>query len=181
VYERCRPVLDVLAGDVFDVGPNGAGTTVKLVVNALLGVGMQALAEALALGQHAGLDKELLLDVLEGTSVLAPGYKYKLQNVRTDSYPVEFALGLMWKDFGNVLRLAQERSVPMPVTAVAQQICAIEEAKDQDEDFSAVIRTMQDLAGRTLGTLGDRSSRQNRQTPSSAEETLRARHQHAAD
>jgi hypothetical protein len=29
----------------------------------------------------------------------------------------------MWKDFGNVLRLAQERSVPMPVTAVPQQIC----------------------------------------------------------
>ncbi len=85
------------------------------------------------------------------------------------------------RTFGNVLRLAQERSVPMPVTAVAQQICAIEEAKDQDEDFSAVIRTTQDLAGRTLGTLGDRSSRQNRQTPSSAEETLRARHQHAAD
>ena len=97
--ERYRPVLDVLAGDVFDVGPNGAGTTVKLVVNALLGVGMQALAEALALGQHAGLDKELLLDALEGTSVLTPGYKYKLHNVRADSYPVEFALRLMWKDF----------------------------------------------------------------------------------
>jgi 3-hydroxyisobutyrate dehydrogenase-like beta-hydroxyacid dehydrogenase len=91
---------------------------------------------------NAGLDKALLLDVLEGTSVLAPGYKHKLQNVRTDSYPVEFALGLMWKDFGNVLRLAQERSVPMPVTAAAQQICAIEETKDRDEDFSAVIRTV---------------------------------------
>jgi 3-hydroxyisobutyrate dehydrogenase-like beta-hydroxyacid dehydrogenase len=149
VYERCRPVLDVLAGDVVYVGPNGAGTTMKLVVNALLGVGMQALAEALALGQHAGLDKEVLIDVLERTSVLAPGYKHKLQNVRTDSYPVEFALGLMWKDFGNVLRLAQERSVPMPVTAVAQQICAIEETKHRDEDFSAVIRIMQDLSSRT--------------------------------
>jgi hypothetical protein len=57
----------------------------------------------------------------------------------------------MRKDFCNVLRLAQERSVPMPVTAVAQQICAIKETKDRDEDFSAVIRTMQDLAGRTLG------------------------------
>jgi 3-hydroxyisobutyrate dehydrogenase-like beta-hydroxyacid dehydrogenase len=119
----------------------------KLVVNGLLGAGMQALAEALVLGQRAGLEKDTLLDVLEQTSVLAPGLKRKLPNARSDSYPVQFPLRLMWKDFGNLLRLAQQRAVPMPTTAAAQQASAIEQAKGIEEDFSAVIRTMEELAG----------------------------------
>ena len=154
VYERCRAMLDVLAGHVFYLGPNGAGATMKLVVNALLGAGMQALAEALALGQRAGLDKATLLEVLEQTTVLAPGHKRKLQNARSETYPVQFPLRLMWKDFGNVLRLAQQRAVPMPLTAAAHQAFTIEQAKGVEEDFSAVIRSMEQLAGLAPGTTG---------------------------
>ena len=146
-YQRCKPMLDILAGQIFYMGSHGAGATMKLVVNGLLGTGMQALAEALALGQRAGLDKAALLDVLEQTTVLAPGAKHKLQNARSETYPVQFALRLMWKDFGNVLRLAQQRAVPMPATAAAQQSFAIEQAKGMEEDFSAVIATMEELAG----------------------------------
>jgi 3-hydroxyisobutyrate dehydrogenase len=43
VYERCRPILDVLAKQIFYVGSGGSGATMKLVVNSLLGTGMQAL------------------------------------------------------------------------------------------------------------------------------------------
>lgn len=146
VYERCRPALDVLANQIFYLGPSGAGATMKLVVNGLLGTGMQALAEALALGQRAGLDRQKLLDVLEHTSVLAPGTKRKLLNARSDTYPVQFALRLMWKDFVNVVRLADQHAVPIPTMAAAQQAYAVEEAKGLEEDFSAVVRTMEELA-----------------------------------
>jgi len=147
-YERVRPILGVLAGEVFYLGDSGAGVTMKLVVNGLLGTGMQALAESLALGERAGLQKETLLSVLEQTSVLAPGVKRKLQNARSDSYPVQFPLRLMWKDLNNAMQLAQERSVPLPLTAAAEQVFAIEHAHQVEEDVSAVIRTMEDLAGR---------------------------------
>jgi 3-hydroxyisobutyrate dehydrogenase-like beta-hydroxyacid dehydrogenase len=53
----------------------------------------------------------------------------------------------MWKDLGNVLRLAQERATPMPVTAAAQQVYAAAQAQRIDEDFSAVIRHAEELAG----------------------------------
>jgi 3-hydroxyisobutyrate dehydrogenase-like beta-hydroxyacid dehydrogenase len=147
VYETCRPILEVIGNASFLMGPSGAGSTMKLVVNDLLGVEMQALAEALTLGQRAGLDKDLLIDVLQQTSVLTAGQKAKLQNVRTDEYPAQFALRLMWKDFGNVLRLAQEYQVPVPATAAAHQISTIDAARGVEEDFSAVIRTMAQLAG----------------------------------
>jgi 3-hydroxyisobutyrate dehydrogenase-like beta-hydroxyacid dehydrogenase len=146
IYERCRPILDVLARQIFYVGPGGSGTTMKLVVNSLLATGMQALAEALVLGERGGLELETLLDVLEQTTVLATGQKRKLDSARTGQYPVQFPLRLMWKDLVNVLRLAQQHAVPMPATAAAQQAFAIEQARGVEEDFSVVMRTMRELA-----------------------------------
>lgn len=146
-YERNRPILDVIGQPNFYLGPNGAGTSMKLVANTLLGVGVQALAEAIALGERSGLDKDVLLDVLDQTTVVPQALKPKLALARTEAYPVAFALRLMWKDFGNILRTAEEHSVPMPVTAAAAQICAVEQAKGIEEDFSAVIRTTEELAG----------------------------------
>ena len=119
----------------------------KLVTNSLLGVGIQALAEALVLGQRAGLDKTTLLDVLEQTAVVTPGQKHKLENVRSGDYPVEFPLRLMFKDLLNIERLARQTAVPTPAIAAAQRMFTIEQANNREEDFSAIIRTMEELAG----------------------------------
>jgi len=119
----------------------------KLVANSLLGVGIQALAEALVLGERAGLNRTVLLDVLEQTAVVTPGQKHKLENVRSGEYPVEFPLRLMYKDLLNVARMAGQMHVPTPTIAAAQQIFALEQATMREEDFSAIIRTMEDLAG----------------------------------
>ena len=124
----------------------------KLVANSLLGAGMQVLAEALALGQRGGLDRRALLDVLEQTAVVTPGQKHKLQNVRSGAFPVEFPLRLMYKDLLNVERLAGECAVPTPAIAAARQMFAVEQAKNHEEDFSAFLRTMEELAGLTLAS-----------------------------
>jgi 3-hydroxyisobutyrate dehydrogenase-like beta-hydroxyacid dehydrogenase len=159
VYESCHPIFEAISSGSFFMGPSGAGATMKLVVNDLLGVEMQALAEALALGQRAGLDKDLLINVLQQTSVLTAGQKAKLQNARNDAYPIQFALRLMWKDFGNVMRLAHEYQVPLPATAAAQQISTIAQTRGVDEDFSAVIRTMEELGGLRLAQSEQRADR----------------------
>ena len=145
-YQRCQPILGQL-GTAFHMGPSGAGTTMKLVANALLGTGMQALAEAIVLGEKAGLDRDRFLDVLGQTAVIAPSHKGKLENARHEDYPIAFALRLMYKDFGLILRTAGELAVPMPVTAAARQICAAEYAHGREEDYSAVISLMEALAG----------------------------------
>jgi 3-hydroxyisobutyrate dehydrogenase-like beta-hydroxyacid dehydrogenase len=145
-YLWCKPILDVLGTSIFHIGASGMGTTMKLVVNTLLGLGMQALAEAIALGQKAGIEKGVLLDVLGQTSVLSPGQKSKLDNARRDQYPTNFALSLMHKDFDLVLKEAYDLSVTMPATAAAQQMAAAASAEGMDADFSIMIRFMEDLA-----------------------------------
>jgi 3-hydroxyisobutyrate dehydrogenase-like beta-hydroxyacid dehydrogenase len=147
VYDRCRPILSALGQHVYYMGPSGMGTTMKLVVNAMLGVGIQALAEALALGEKAGLEKGRLLDVLAQTAVISPRQKVALENVRREEYPVTFALQLMHKDFGLILREAESLQVPMPVTAAAEQLSTIELAGGKAGDITATIRWMEDLAG----------------------------------
>src|SRR3989440_4934600 len=146
-FERCKPILDVLGQNSFSMGASGMGTTMKLVVNTLLGLGMQALAEAIALGEKAGIEKGLLLDVLGQTAVLTPGQKSKLDNVRREQYPTNFALSLMHKDFSLVLSQAYDVSVSMPATAAAQQMYTAAMAKGMDADFSIMIQFMEELAG----------------------------------
>jgi 3-hydroxyisobutyrate dehydrogenase len=146
-YERSRSILEVLGQHIFHMGSSGMGTTMKLVVNALLGAGMQSLAETIALGEKSGLEKGLLLEVLEQTAVLSPSQKSKLANAKSGQYPTLFALSLMHKDLGLVLTQAAEVSVPMPATAAAQQMSTAAMARGIDEDLSSVIRLMQELSG----------------------------------
>jgi 3-hydroxyisobutyrate dehydrogenase len=146
-YQQCKSILDVLGKSSFYMGASGMGTTMKLVVNTLLGLGMQALAEAIVLGEKAGIEKRLLLDVLGQTTVLTPGQKSKLENVKREQYPNNFALSLMHKDFSLVLSEAYDLSVAMPATAAAQQMYTAAMAKAMDEDFSIIIKFMEELAG----------------------------------
>src|SRR2546430_2221179 len=151
VYQKCQPILAVLGSKTFYLGPSGAGATMKLCVNTLLGLGVQALAEAIALGLKAGLPRARFLQVLGETAVVSPSQKAKLENARNDEYPPAFALRLMFKDFGLIVDTAMEWSVPMPATAAAVQVAAAEHARQlaahTDEDFSVIIRAMERLAG----------------------------------
>ncbi len=148
-YDACAPILRVLGHPVY-MGPSGAGATMKLVVNTLLGLGVEALAEAVALGEKAGLDKGQLLDVLGETSVVSPSQRAKMGNVRSGDYSPAFPVRLMLKDIGLILRLGQTLSVPLPSLAAAQQVYAIADASNPEEDFSAAVKAVERLA-RSVG------------------------------
>jgi 3-hydroxyisobutyrate dehydrogenase-like beta-hydroxyacid dehydrogenase len=147
IFEDCQPIFSALAKQYFYLGPSGSGTAMKLVVNALLGVNMQAIAEAVAFGEKAGLNRELLLEVLAKTAVVAPAHQNKLLRAVRDDYSPQFPLKLMNKDFRLILEKAAALGVPMPATAIAHQINATRTAVDGAQDFSSVINEMEHLAG----------------------------------
>ena len=118
----------------------------KLVVNTLLGVGMQTIAEALVLGENAGLDRQRLFEVLSKTAVIAPAHLGKLAKALEHDYRPEFAVGLMNKDFRLILDTAAAVRAPMPTAAAAFPINNAEFADHPDYDFCAVIDRMEDLA-----------------------------------
>jgi 3-hydroxyisobutyrate dehydrogenase-like beta-hydroxyacid dehydrogenase len=146
IFNVVEPILRVIARQYFYLGPSGSGTSMKLVVNTLLGVGMQTVAEAVALGQKAGLDRHRLLDVLAKTAVIPPALVGKLGRVSEEDYSPQFPLQLMNKDFRLILETAAELRVPMPATAAAFQINSAELGGESGEDFSIVVELMEALA-----------------------------------
>ena len=146
LFRAAKPIFQAIAKQFHLLGDSGSGTTMKLVVNTLLGVGMQAIAEAVVLGEKAGLDRERLLEVLSKTAVVAPAHMGKLARLAVNDYSPQFPLRLMNKDFHLILTAAAQEHVPMPVTEAAYRVNSEELAHSDEEDFSAVLRRMEKLA-----------------------------------
>ena len=156
LFQAAQPIFSSIAGQHFYLGGSGSGTAMKLVANTLLGVGMQAIAESVALGQKEGLDRHRLLEVLSHTAVIAPAHLGKLPRADRGDYSPQFAIRLMNKDFGLVLETAAAAKVPMPATAAAFQMNVAEFNEGKEEDFSAVITLMERLAGVATVEAGNR-------------------------
>ena len=145
-FESAESIFRVVAKKYFYLGPSGSGATMKLVVNTLLGIGMQAIAEAVALGEKAGLDRNRLLDVLSQTAVVAPAHMGKLQRAMKSDYSPQFPIRLMNKDFGLILELAATVGARMPAAGAAFEINARQSDEGAEQDFSAVILQMEKRA-----------------------------------
>lgn len=145
-FAAAESIFRVIARKYFYVGLNGSGATMKLVVNTLLGIGMQAIAEAVALGEKAGLDRNRLLDVLSQTAVVAPAHAGKLQSAMNDDYNPQFPLRLMNKDFRLILNLAAAVGAQMPASKAAFAVNAKQLEQQSEQDFSAVILQMEEQA-----------------------------------
>jgi 3-hydroxyisobutyrate dehydrogenase len=149
-FGSAESIFRVIAHKYFYLGPSGSGATMKLAVNTLLGIGMQAIAEAVALGEKAGLDRNRLLDVLSQTAVVAPAHAGKLQRAMKRDYSPQFPLRLMNKDFGLILSLAASLGVRMPAAEAAFEINARQSGLGLEQDFSAVILQMEQQARLTV-------------------------------
>jgi 3-hydroxyisobutyrate dehydrogenase len=142
-FDTAESIFRVIAKKYFYLGPSGSGATMKLVVNTLLGIGMQAIAEAVALGEKAGLDRNRMLDVLSHTAVVAPAHVGKLQRAMSRDYSPQFPIRLMNKDFGLILELASTVGARMPAAGAAFEINARQSDEGMEQDFSAVILQME--------------------------------------
>ena len=145
-FDAAESIFRVIAKNYFYLGPSGSGATMKLVVNSLLGIGMQAIAEAVALGEKAGLNRNRLLDVLSQTAVVAPAHVGKLERAMKSDYSPQFPIRLMNKDFGLILNLAAAVGARMPATGAAFEINARQSEEGAEQDFSAVILQMEKRA-----------------------------------
>src|SRR5271156_1219229 len=145
-FDAAEAIFGAIARKYFYVGPSGSGATMKLVVNSLLGIGMQAISEAVALGEKAGLERNRLLDVLSQTAVVAPAHVGKLQRATNNDYSPQFPLRLMNKDFGLILKLAAAVGAQMPAARAALDVNAAQLTPGDEQDFCAVILQMEKRA-----------------------------------
>jgi len=148
-FEKILPVLNCIGKKIYHVGPVGAGDTVKLVNNLLLGTNMVAVAEALALGVKAGLDPEVLFDVINKSS----GNSYALTAKYPDfiskgNFEPGFMIDLQYKDLQLAVTTAKELNIPLLMGNLAQQMFEIARSGGLGQkDISSVIKIYEDWAG----------------------------------
>jgi 3-hydroxyisobutyrate dehydrogenase len=148
-FERCTPIYESIAKQWFLIGPGSSGILMKLVVNLLLGVDMQAIAEAVSLGEHLRIDRNVLLDVLSRTTVIPPAFGGKIKKIKNNDYSPEFPLRLMSKDMDLVMDAAKTSGADLPAARVAQSVLASNLSSNGDRDLSAITPF---IAGRQMRT-----------------------------
>jgi 3-hydroxyisobutyrate dehydrogenase-like beta-hydroxyacid dehydrogenase len=151
--ETIRPLLQCMGNKIIHAGGNGMGTSMKMVINLLLGIGMASFAEAMALGQGLGLSQKLLFDSLLGTPAVPPFLASKREKIEKRNYEVEFPLRWMQKDMHLASLSAFEAGVAMPVTNLTKEIYRFAMRGGHDaEDFSAICEFVMGDNKRSLET-----------------------------
>lgn len=138
VLDRHRQLLERM-GRVTHLGPIGAGASMKLVANSVLGALMTGLAEALALADSFGLDHTAVLDLL-AESPIGATVKSKRANIESGSYPANFKLALAAKDMRLVEQAAADAGLELRLAPAARSWLEYgEQAGLGDADYSAVV------------------------------------------
>ena len=137
--DTIRPLLLCMGNKIVHVGGHGKGTSMKMVVNLLLGNAMAAFAEAMALGTGLGLSQKVLFDSLFGSPAVAPFLASKREKIESGNYQAEFPLRWMQKDLHLATVSAYESGVAMPLTNAAKELYRLAMRQGHEmEDFSAI-------------------------------------------
>jgi len=149
---RIRPLLDAMGRAVHHVGPLGAGHTMKCINNMITAMTFVATAEGLAVGKRAGLDPVAMNDVLnESTGASWLTRNHFAQRVFSRTFDDPFKLDLMAKDVGIAMGLAQEHGLPLPLSAVGQQLYrAAARAVGPGRSVSEMVRWIEQLTATEL-------------------------------
>ena len=135
-FAHAKPVLEKIGRLAMHVGDTGAGNTAKLVINTMLGVVAQGLAEAVTFANEQGIKTADLLTLINNSALGSPLIKIKGEAILNENYNAAFALKHIAKD----LRLAKDLGLAMPLGQVAYQTFQDAEPALGDEDIIAVIK-----------------------------------------
>src|SRR5580700_10642605 len=137
--ETIRSFLLCMGNRIVHVGGHGMGTSMKMVINLLLGNGMAAFAEGMALGEGLGISRKVLFDSLLGMPAVAPFLAAKREKIESGNYEPEFPLRWMQKDMHLASVSAYESGVAMPLTNAAKELYRLAMREGHStEDFSAI-------------------------------------------
>ncbi|MBK1711607.1 NAD(P)-dependent oxidoreductase [Rubrivivax gelatinosus] len=142
-FEAMKPVALAFSRAVTRIGASGAGQLAKMVNQVAIAGLVQGLAEAIAFGQHAGLDMPLVLDVIGKGAAQSWQLDNRGRTMVEGKFDFGFAVDWMRKDLGLVLDEARRNGARVPVTALVDQFYAdIQQQGGRRWDTSSLIKRL---------------------------------------
>ncbi len=149
-FERARPVLAVLGKRIVHVGPSGSGQALKACNQVLCAVNMMGVCEALLLAERSGLDLGNAIETLSSGAGGSWAWSTLGAKIAAGDLDPAFMIKLIQKDLRIVQTAAQNAKLPIPATALAQQLFRAVEATPGGGELGtqAMIQAYRALAGR---------------------------------
>jgi 3-hydroxyisobutyrate dehydrogenase/2-hydroxy-3-oxopropionate reductase len=148
IYEKLKPYLEPMGKLVYYCGGIGLGLHAKLTQNLILSNLLQAFNEGLVLATRAGVDPELMIEILNNSAARSGMISFKAPYVLRRDFSTNFSTRWMHKDIGLSLETGAELGVPLPLTSLTRQIfqAALSEGFG-DEDMCSTIKVLEKIAG----------------------------------
>jgi len=147
ILERCRPALQALGKSIVHVGTSGMGQTVKLMNQILVAGNLNAVVEALMFGRKQGVDLERAIDAVKGGAAGSWQLANLAPRILKRDFRPGFKVGLMQKDLNLIMEAAGSTRLPLPATALVQQMFRSLKAESGDEGTQALVKSLERLSG----------------------------------
>jgi 3-hydroxyisobutyrate dehydrogenase-like beta-hydroxyacid dehydrogenase len=148
VFERAKPVLEGIGPKVFHVGPNGAAVTMKIATNLSLAVQMLAFSEGVLLAEKSGIPRETAVEVMLASVIASPMVAYRGPFVLEQPDEAWFDVNMMQKDMNLALELGRELDVPLPTTAITNELLTAARGMGlEDKDFAILFDVLARMSG----------------------------------
>jgi len=152
VFTECQPVLAAMGRRVTYIGPSGHGQIAKMC-NQVVGVlTLEAVAEGLVLAAKAGVDVPRVIEALSAGSADSWNLRHQGPRMLARDFKAGFFVHLQQKDLRLVMELANGLQVPLPGTALVQQLLgSVEAAGGRALGVQALVQALERLASTTVG------------------------------
>jgi 3-hydroxyisobutyrate dehydrogenase-like beta-hydroxyacid dehydrogenase len=147
-FERARPILAAIGPKVTHVGGNGLAVGMKIATNLSLAVQMLAFSEGVLLAEKSGIARETAVEVLLNSVIASPMVKYRGPFVLKMPDEAWFNVNMMQKDLLLALEMGRGLDVPLPTTAVTNEMLTTARAMGfAEKDFAVLFETLAKMAG----------------------------------
>ncbi len=147
-FDRLKPLLEDIGPRVTHVGDNGLALVMKIATNLSLAVQMLAFSEGVLLAEKSGIARDVAVDVLTHSVIASPMIQYRGPFVLQMPDEAWFNVNMMQKDMRLALEMGRQVDVPLPTTAVTNELLTAARAMGLVEyDFAVLFRVLARLAG----------------------------------
>ena len=146
-FETCLPILEKMGIKIVYVGENGKGSTLKLINNLILGIAIEAVAEAFVLATKVGIDPQKVIEITSVGGARTGAMETRGPRMAKHEFTPHFSTNNMYKDLSSAMRLAEEAGVSLPAASISTEM--LRAAKSQgkgDLDSCAVLTVLEALA-----------------------------------
>jgi 3-hydroxyisobutyrate dehydrogenase-like beta-hydroxyacid dehydrogenase len=147
-FQRALPILQAIGPKVTHVGGNGLAVSMKIATNLSLAVQMLAFSEGLLLAEKSGIPRETAVEVLLNSVIASPMVKYRGPFVLKMPDEAWFDVNMMQKDMLLALEMGRQLDVPLPTTAITNEMLTAARGMGlAEKDFAILFEVLGRMAG----------------------------------